>query len=97
MGDYYFNSKHISMPIADITKSTISIRLDIREKMIRRLNWYAFERYEETKFMKFKKTIGHSFPMLYWLINNMILKRRLRRIKTSTCTTRTKAWFRMKI
>jgi hypothetical protein len=58
MGDYYFNSKHISMPIADITKSTISIRLDIRDKMIRRLNWYAFERYEETKCVKFKKTIG---------------------------------------
>jgi len=28
------------------------------------LSWYAFDRYEETKGIKFKKMVGHVFPRL---------------------------------
>jgi hypothetical protein len=33
-------------------------------KTIIRLSWYAFDRYGETKGMKFKKMIGQVFPRL---------------------------------
>jgi hypothetical protein len=29
-----------------------------------RLSWYAFDRYEETKGIKFEEMIGHVFPKL---------------------------------
>jgi hypothetical protein len=29
-----------------------------------RLSWHAFDRYEETKGIKFNKMIGHIFPKL---------------------------------
>jgi hypothetical protein len=97
MGDCYFSPKHSSMAIAKIIKSTISVWLDIEGKTIRRSNWYAFERYEETKGIKFKKTIGLSFPRLDWENNNVILMERKRKIEPSACTNWTRVWFRMKI
>jgi hypothetical protein len=62
-GRLLLQSKHISMPIVEITRSRISILLDT-ERTIRKLNWYAFKRYEEPKDIQFKKMIGHGFPML---------------------------------
>jgi hypothetical protein len=50
MGDCNFSPKHISMPSATITSQGLS--------------WYAFDRYGETKGIKFKKMIGHVFPKL---------------------------------
>jgi hypothetical protein len=41
MGDCYFSPKHISMPIVEITSQGLS--------------WYAFDRYGETKGIKFQE------------------------------------------
>jgi hypothetical protein len=34
MGEWYFSSKHISMPIAKITKSMINVKLNIDGKLL---------------------------------------------------------------
>jgi hypothetical protein len=60
-----------------------------------KLSWYAFDRYGETKGIKFKKMIGYSFPRLGWWVDNAILKERQTGVEILACTKQTRARFRM--
>jgi hypothetical protein len=63
MGDCYFSPSIFLCPLQRSQgQGLISIRYE--GKIIIRLSWYAFDRYEKTKGIKLKKMTGHVFPRL---------------------------------
>ena len=60
------NTFSLSFPEAKtiIVSGDIHGDFNLEGKIIVRLHWYAFDRYEETKGIKLQKMVGHAFPRL---------------------------------